>query len=325
MTDVVIVGAGPVGLACAIEVARAGFSAKVIEKGALVNSLLGYPTNMELFSTSDRLEIGGHPFASARYKPLREETIDYYRGVTRAECIDVQLYSRVLEVQGEVGHFHVKITSERTAATTTIATRYVIVATGFFDIPNWLNIPGEDLPKVAHYYKEPYTYVNQHVAIIGAKNSAAKAALQCLRNGAKVSMIVRGSEISDRVKYWIRPDLINRIESGAIGVHFNSRVTRIGPESIEIDGPSGPETLRNDFVLALTGYRPDYAFLDVMGIETEDDAARTPVYAPETHQTNRPGVYIAGTVCGGLRTGLWFIDNGRVHAKVIAGDIVSRS
>jgi bacillithiol disulfide reductase len=321
MTDAVVIGAGPVGLACAIELKRVGLSATVVEKGALVNSLIGYPTNMELFSTPDRLEIGGHPFTTSRYKPLREETMDYYRGVAAAEALSLRLYTRVLSVRGHTGRMEVEIRHEKTGEMGRIEARRVIVATGFYDIPNLLGIPGEDLPKVTHYYKEPYAYVGQKVAVIGAKNSAAKVALQCLRNGAEVTMVVRESEISDRVKYWIRPDLLNRIRNGSIKAHFNATVRSIDERSITIDGPSGIESIPNDFVLAMTGYRPDYSFLETIGIGIGDDAARTPKYDPDTFQTNRAGVYLAGTVCGGLRTGLWFIENGRRHAEIIAAHI----
>ncbi|GIV57424.1 MAG: YpdA family putative bacillithiol disulfide reductase [Bacteroidetes bacterium] len=312
MLDVIIIGAGPVGLACGIEARRNGLSARIIEKGALVNSFLGYPTNMELFSTPDLLEIGGHPFPTHRYKPLREETIDYYRRVAQVERLDVRLYERVLRVEGEAGHFVVH--TDRG----THASRFVVAATGFFDVPNRMDVPGEDLPKVTHYYKEPFAYTGMEVAVIGAKNSAAKAALECFRHGARVTLVVRGPAVSDSVKYWIKPDLENRIREGSIRAYFNTTVEAITERTIRLRTPEGPVELPNDFVLAMTGYRPDYTFLtEALGIAVADDPARTPVHDPETFETNRPGVYLAGTVCGGLNTSRWFIENGRFHAAQI--------
>lgn len=340
--DVVVIGAGPVGLACAIAAKRAGLSVSVIERGGLVNSLIGYPTNMEFFSTPDLLEIGDHPFATSRYKPLREEAIDYYRRVAEADELDIRLYTEVTGVDGARGSFRVRTTSLRGATsgyidarghgrktgphtgdraepreTQTVNATAVIVATGFFDVPNVLGVPGEDLPKVTHYYKEPYGYTGGRVLVVGAKNSAAKAALQCRRNGAEVTMVVRGSEISDRVKYWLKPDLENRIAEGAIRAYFNTTVVKISPDAVTLRTPEGQMDIENDFVLAMTGYRPDYRFLTQLGIGTENDEARTPSFDPETFETNRPGVYLAGTVCGGLRTGRWFIENGRFHAECI--------
>ncbi|MBO6575409.1 MAG: YpdA family putative bacillithiol disulfide reductase [Rhodothermales bacterium] len=312
---VIVVGAGPVGLACAIALKRADLACVVVEKGALVNSLTGYPTNMEFFSTPDLLEIGGHPFPTNRYKPLREEAIDYYRRVAQSEDLDTRLYTRVESVDGHPGAFEVSVVSRD--GPQVLPARAVIVATGFFDVPNLMGVPGEQLEKVTHYYKEPYRYSGQDVLVVGAKNSAAKAALQCHRNGARVTMVVRGPQISDRVKYWLRPDLVNRIAEGAIKAHFNSVVQAIRAREVDIQTPDGPLTLANDFVLAMTGYRPDYTFLEHLGVKAGDDAHRTPQYDPETFETNRPGIYLAGTVCGGLRTGRWFIENGRFHAEAI--------
>lgn len=346
MLDVVIVGAGPVGLACAIACKRAGLSARVVEKGALVNSLIGYPTNMEFFSTPELLEIGDHPFTTSRYKPLREEALDYYRRVAEAECLDLALFTRVTGVEGEFGAFRVRTESARpagisdaepgvsgdqaesvsaAAASATgigaeinvLQARAVIVSTGFFDVPNRLNVPGEDLPKVFHYYKEPYRFAGQRVLVVGAKNSAAKAALQCRRNGAEVTMAVRGPALSDSIKYWLRPDLENRIAEGAIRAYFNTSVSRITPSAVHLETAEGAVRLENDFVLAMTGYRPDYAFLRTLEIDEAEDEARTPAYDPETFETNRPGLFLAGTVCGGLKTGRWFIENGRFHAESI--------
>ena len=315
MYDVVIIGAGPVGLACGIEAKRLGLRCVVVDKGALVNSLLGYPINMEFFSTPELLEIGGYPFPTLRYKPSRQETLEYYRRVAQEEGLSLRLYERVLSVHGEDGSFAVE--TEKGV----IDARKVVVATGFFDVPNRLNVPGEDLPKVSHYYREAYPYVGQRVAVIGAKNSAAKVALECYRHGAEVSLIHRGSALSDRIKYWIRPDLENRIREGSIRAFLSSTVLRIEPDQIVVDGPAGHKVIGNDFVLAMTGYRPDYAFLEGLGIEIGTDEDRTPRHDPETFETNRPGMYLAGTVCGGLRTSRWFIENGRFHAGQIMGHI----
>jgi len=317
MVDVVVVGAGPVGLACALELQRAGQKVLVIEKGALVNSLVGYPTNMEFFSTPELLEIGTHPFATRNYKPRREEALDYYRRVAENENLDLALFERVNGLSGEAGAYVVH-TEHRY-----VACRFVVVSTGFFDTPNGLNVPGSDLPKVSHYYKEPYMHAKRDLAVIGAKNSAAKAALECHRNGARVTMIVRGPEVGPTVKYWIRPDLLNRIKEGSITAWFNASVDRIDERSITFTDPDGTRTIANDAVLALTGYRPDYGLLRSMGVEWDSDQARTPLYDPETFETTRKGVYVAGTVCGGLHTSRWFIENGRFHAQRIAAHVGS--
>jgi thioredoxin reductase (NADPH) len=316
--DVVVVGAGPVGLACALEVQRKGLSCLTLDKGSLVNSLVGYPTNMEFFSTPELLEIGGYPLVTSNYKPRREEVIDYYRRVASKEGLDIGLYERVTGLDGDAGAFTVR-TSHRT-----VSCAVVIVATGFFDQPNTLSIPGADLPKVSHYFKEPFAYARRKVAIIGAKNSAAKAALQCHRYGAHVTMVVRGPEIAPTVKYWIRPDLINRIAEGSIEAHFGSNVTTITDQAITVTTPSGILELENHVVLALTGYHPDYSFLKDMGVSIQDDAVETPSYDPNTFESNRAGLYLAGTICGGRHTSRWFIENGRYHAEVIAEQISGR-
>ena len=316
MLDVLIIGAGPVGLACALESQRKGLTTVIIEKGALVNSLVGYPTNMEFFSTPELLEIGGYPFPTAHYKPLREDALDYYQRVARAEKLDIRLFEKVLKLEGEQGNF--LITTDKGV----IPTRNVIVATGFYDLPNMLNIPGEDLPHVSHYYKEPYQHVAQNVVVIGAKNSSAKAALQMTRAGANVTLIVRGSEISSSVKYWIRPDLINRIAEGRITAHFNTTITAITPAAVEVRTPDGPLSIPTTFVYALTGYHPDEALLGRLGVQPNpDDEARAPLFDPATHETNRPGLFVAGTVCGGRATSRWFIENGRHHAQLIAAHL----
>ncbi|WP_238388101.1 YpdA family putative bacillithiol disulfide reductase [Hymenobacter sediminis] len=317
--DVVVIGAGPVGLACALEVQRRGFSVVTVDKGALVNSIIGYPNNMEFFSTPELLEIGGHPFPTSHYKPLREDGLDYYRRVAFTENLNLRLYERVVSLEGEPGRYEVVTEKAR------IGCRYVIIATGFYDVPNYLHVPGEDLPHVTHYYKEPYPHTGQQVVVVGAKNSSAKAALQLLRAGADVTMVVRGPEISQSVKYWIRPDLINRIKEGRIKALFNTSIQRITPETVEVQTPEGPQILPATYVYALTGYHPDFEFLAALGITCQTDAAQTPTHDADTLETNRPGVYLAGTVCGGLNTSRWFIENGRYHAQVIAARLAGET
>ncbi|WP_310393019.1 YpdA family putative bacillithiol disulfide reductase [Hymenobacter sp.] len=318
MLDVLIIGAGPVGLACALEAQRRGLRAAVVEKGALVNSLVGYPTNMEFFSTPELLEIGGYPFPVSHYKPLREDALDYYQRVASSEKLTLRLYEKVLALNGEQGDFTVTTDKDE------IRTRNVVVATGFYDLPNPLDVPGEDLPTVSHYYKEPYQHATQNVVVIGAKNSSAKAALQLTRAGAKVTLLVRGPAVSDSVKYWIRPDLVNRIAEGRITAHFNTTITAIRPGAVDVRTPDGPLTIPTDFVYALTGYHPDEALLGRLGVEPDPaDAARAPLFDPATHETTRPGLFVAGTVCGGRATSRWFIENGRHHAQLIAAHIAT--
>jgi len=312
--DTVVIGAGPVGLACAIEIQRRGHTVVVIDKGALVNSIVGYPTQMEFFSTPELLEIGGHPFPVAAYKPHREDALDYYQRVAAAEKLNLRLYERVTSLRGEAGDFVVTTDKGELRA------RAVVVATGFFDVPNPLGAPGEDLPHVSHYYKEPYAHAGRDVVVVGAKNSSAKAALALVRAGARVSLVVRGPAIAETVKYWIRPDLLNRIAEGRIRAYFNTKISAITPTTVELLTPNGPATIPADHVYALTGYRPDYKLL-VNQLELpldEADPARPPRFDPATHESGRPGVYLAGTVCGGLATSRWFIENGRHHAQLIA-------
>jgi thioredoxin reductase (NADPH) len=315
MDDVVVVGAGPVGLACAIEAKREGLTARVIEKGCLVNSIVGYPAGMEFFSTPELIEIGDYPFPVQGYKPTREEAVEYYRGVTEREALDVRLYERVLEVRGSRGDFTVVTNKGEHLA------RNVIVSTGFFDQPNPLDVPGESLAKVTHYYREPYPYVRQKVAVIGARNSAAKAALDCYRHGAEVTLIVRSEVLSDKIKYWIRPDLENRIKEGSIRTFFSTAVEEIRESTLVLRTPEGVREIANDWVVAMTGYRPDYWFLEALAITFADDPYRTPIFDETTFETARRGLYLAGTVCGGYQTSRWFIENGRFHARQIAKHI----
>lgn len=315
VVDVLVVGAGPVGLACAVAAHRQGLTARVIDKGTLVNSIVGYPAMMEFFSTPELIEIGGYPFAIPHYKPTREDAIEYYRSVTARERLDVRLYERVVAVRGAQGDFTVVTSKDEHRA------RNIVIAIGFFDQPTRLDVPGEDLPKVTHYYREPYGYVGQQVLVIGARNSAAKAALDCYRHGAHVTLVVRSAALSDRIKYWIRPDLENRIKESSIRAYFNTTVESIADATVALQTPDGRTEIPNDWVLAMTGYRPDFAFLERLGVACADDPFRTPVYDETSFETSRPGVYIAGTVCGGYDTGRWFIENGRFHAQQIATHI----
>lgn len=311
MIDVLIIGAGPVGLACGIEAQRAGLTAKIIDRGALVNSLTGYPLNMEFFSTAELLEIGDHPFPTRGAKPFREEALAYYQKVATVEKLDIHLYEEVTFIEGIDNDFTVHTTKSKYTC------RKVIIVTGFFDLPNTLDVPGDNLAKVTHYFSEPYRYARQHVAVIGAKNSAAKAALQCHRAGANVSMIIRGDEVSEKVKYWIRPDLLNRIQEGAIKAFYNTTVREIKPDELILNTPEGVISIPNDWVVAMTGYHPDYDFLAKAGVTVDTDEHRTPIHDPNTFETERKGLFMAGTVCGGMRTSRWFIENGRHHAKLI--------
>jgi thioredoxin reductase (NADPH) len=317
MLDVLVIGAGPVGLACAIEASRQGLTARVIEKGALVNSILGYPAQMEFFSTPELIEIGGYPFPIRQYKPLREDALEYYRSVAARERLDVRLYERVLDVRGGRGAFTIQTSRE------THVSRTVTAAIGFFDLPNLLNVPGENLPKVVHYYREPYAYVGQRVAVIGARNSAVKAALDCHRHGAQTTLIARSADVAASVKYWIKPDIQNRIKEGSIRAFFNTCVEEIREDAIVVRNAEGRHEIANDWVLAMTGYHPDYALLEKLGVSFADDAFRTPIFNETTFETSRPGLYLAGTVCGGYQTNRWFIENGRFHARQIAAHIAS--
>lgn len=309
--DVVIIGAGPIGLACAIEAKKAGFSYVILEKGTLVNSLYHYPLNMTFFSTSDRLEIGDTPFISHGPKPTRAEALEYYRRVTVHHGLQVRLYERVTSVNKISKSFN--ITTEKG----TYECQQVIIALGFYDLPYLLNIPGEDLPKVRHYYDEPHPYFAQRIVVVGAANSAVDVALETWRKGAEVTMVIREDALSKSVKYWVKPDMENRIAEGSIKAYYNSTLSRIEEQSVEIKTPEGNITIPNDFVLAMTGYQPPFGFMESMGLRFNDDEDHTPVYNETTMETNVPGIFLAGVVCGGLRTNKWFIENSRVHATMI--------
>lgn len=316
--DLLIIGGGPIGLACGIAAQEAGLNYVIIEKGCLVNSLYRYPQNMTFFSTADRLEIGGVPFMSINPKPRRDEALEYYRRVQGKFSLCVRLFEEVTAVDRREEDFEV------TTSKGVYRAKQVVVATGFYDIPSLLGVKGEDLPKVSHYYKDPHYYAFQKVVVIGASNSAIDAALETYRKGADVTLVIRGEGIGPRVKYWVRPDIENRIANGEIRALFRSHLTEIRPTEVDIQTPDGPITIENDFVLALTGYQPDFVFLEKIGIRLADDRTREPAYNPETMETNVPGLYLAGVVCGGMNTHVWFIENSREHARQIVRHIVSK-
>ncbi|PYF70767.1 YpdA family putative bacillithiol disulfide reductase [Pedobacter nutrimenti] len=314
--DVLIVGCGPIGMACAIEAQKAGLSYVIVEKGALVNSLYNYPVFMTFFSTSQRLEIGGVPFVSINPKPNRNESVEYYRRVAEKFSMNIRLFEKVNDVQKKPdGHFEVQ------SSKATYEVRYVIIATGFYDVPVLMDIPGENLPKVAHYYKDPHLYAFQNVVVVGANNSAIDAALETYRKGAKVTLVVRGAEIGSYVKYWVRPDIENRIKEGEIKAFFNAELEQISERSVRIRTEKGLIDQENDFVIAMTGYKPDFSMLGRLGVELEENKGGVPVYNPDTMETNLQGLYLAGVVCGGRDTHKWFIENSRVHAEQIFAHI----
>jgi len=314
--DVVIIGAGPIGLACGIEAKKAGLNYLIIEKGCLVNSLYHYPMNMTFFSTSERLEIGEVPFISNNPKPARVEALEYYRRVCSSWDLNVRFYEEVKEAKGSPeGNFSLATTKGKYSA------QAVVLALGFYDLPYLLNVPGEGLPKVKHYYDEPHPYYRQNVAVIGAANSAVDVALETWRKGAAVTMIIREPTLRESIKYWVKPDIENRIQEGSIKAFFNSSVKRITETQIEIQTPEGDKLLDNDFVMAMTGYQPPFGFMKSMGIQFHDDEFHTPVYDDQTMETNVPHLYLAGVVCGGLKTNKWFIENSRDHAKMIIKDL----
>ncbi len=316
--SLLIVGGGPIGLACGLAAQQAGLDYVIIEKGCLTNSLYNYPLNMTFFSTSERLEIGGVPFVSNNPKPIRPEALEYYRRVTTSNHLHVQLQEEVQDIIRQ-GDLYVVSTSRASYTAT-----HIIIATGFYDIPILLDIPGEGLPKVVHYYKEAHFYALQKVVVVGASNSAIDAALETWRKGAEVTLIVRKDKIGERVKYWVKPDMENRIKEGSIKVYFNSNLQAVREHEVDILTPDGIVTIPNDYVIALTGYQPNFDFLRRVGIELSDDAILKPTYNPDTMETNLPHVYLAGVVCGGMNTHLWFIENSREHAEKIVKDIVAQ-
>lgn len=316
MDDLIIIGAGPIGMNCALEAKKAGLNALMIDKGMLVNTLFHFPTNMTYFSTSQLIEIGDVPFVSHGEKPNRRESLEYFRRVFESWKLNAKFYEEVKDVVKMDDHFLVMTSKNSYLA------KAVIVSTGFYGLPVLMNVPGENLSKVRHYYDEPHPYVEQKVAIIGAANSACDVALELFHKGAEVTMIIRSDVISDRVKYWIKPNIENRIKEGSITAYFNSHVLEIKEDTIEINTPEGHLTLPNNFVLAMTGYQPDFMFLEKIGITFTNDIEPELIYDEQTHQTVIPGLYVAGVVCGGMRTNKFTIENAREHAYKIITHLV---
>lgn len=312
---VLIIGSGPIGLATAIELKKKGIESLIIERGCLVNSIYNYPVNMTFFSTSDRLEIGKIPFISHGPKPTRKEALEYYRRTAEHFELNIKLYEEVVAVNGDDGAFEVKTSKGNYRA------QKVVLATGFYGQENLMNVPGEDLPKVLHYYDEPHRYAWQNVLVVGGGNSAVDVALETYRCNANVSILVKYPELKPTVKYWVKPDIENRIKEGSITGYFNSSVIEIREHEVDIETPGGRKTIRNDFVLAMTGYRPHFGLMKKLGIDLTDDEKMMPVYNEKTLETNRKGLYVAGVVCGGMDTSRLFIENTRIHAEHIAGDI----
>tara|TARA_R110001592_G_scaffold69102_3_gene211733 strand:+ start:3581 stop:4558 length:978 start_codon:yes stop_codon:yes gene_type:complete len=317
--DIVIIGGGPIGIACGLEAKKNNLSYLILEKGPIVNSLFHYPSNMQFFSSSEKLEIDEIPFISKEAKPKRDEALEYYRRIVTSNKLNIHLFEKVEDVKKVNETF--TITSDKNIYTA----KQIVVATGFYDIPNLLNIPGENLDKVVHYYDNPHYYSGQKVAVVGASNSAIDAALECWRKGAEVSLIIRGPEVGQRVKYWVRPDIINRIEEGSIKSFYNTTVKSITKDKITLTTETADIAIDNDFVLALTGYKPNFSFLKMLGVEISNDEKKLPVYNTETMETNVKGLYLAGVICGGMETHKWFIENSRIHAKMIIKNIISNS
>jgi len=320
--SIIIIGGGPIGLACGIEAKKADIDYLILEKGCLVNSLYNYPVNMTFFSTSERLEIGGVPFVSNNPKPTRSEALEYYRRVSLQFNLNIHLFEKVNEIKQtkESGHIIYNVSSKKESYTA----NHIIISTGFYDIPYLLNVPGEELPKVTHYYKDPHFYAFQKIIIVGANNSAVDAALETWRKGAEVTMVIRGSQIGERVKYWVRPDIENRIKEGSIKAFYQSEIKEIREKDVEIVTPEGLLTLKNDWVIAMTGYQPNLDFLRKLNIRLSDDEVMKPWIDEETFETNVYNIYLAGVICGGMNTHRLFIENSREHAEKIIQTILKR-
>ena len=321
--DVLVIGAGPTGLACAIDAQRAGFSVVLVDKGCLCNSLFHYPAHMTFFTTPELLEIGEMPFSSPNQKPTRSEALEYYRKVTEHYRLNVCQYHTVLSVTGADGDFQVS-TEDQFGRKIPLRARKLIIATGYYDLPNYLGIPGEDLPKVHHYYNEPHPYFGLDVLVIGGKNSAAIAALDLWRHGVKVTLVHRGPELHRHIKYWIKPDIENRIKNGEVKAFLSSTVTQIAEDTVTLETPNGAVTLPNHFVFALTGYHPDFGFIQSLGVQLDEENDRCPVCDPATLESNVAGIYLAGVIVAGERTNEIFIENGRFHGKLIAESLNSK-
>ncbi len=315
LLDVIIIGAGPIGMACGIEAKKTGLSYAIFDKGCLVNSIYNYPKGMTFFSTSELLEIGGVPFISHQSKPNRFEALEYYRRVATTWGLNLKLYEKIAKISKNKELFVVETPKS------TYQAKSIIMATGFYDYPYLMGVEGEELPKVKHYYDEPHPYFGQKIVVVGAANSAVDVALETFRKGAEVTMVIREDKIRESVKYWVRPDIENRIASGEITAYFNSSLTKITAQSVEFSTPEGNKKIENDFVLAMTGYKPDFTFLKSLGVKFQKDQYQTPIYNEQTNESSATNVYLAGVVCGGLITNKWFIENSRVHAKLIIKDL----
>jgi thioredoxin reductase (NADPH) len=325
--DLIIIGGGPIGLACGLEAQAAGLNYVVLEKGCIVNSLYNYPANMTFFSTSDRLEIGDVPFVSNNAKPTRSEALEYYRRVALHRKMKIKLFEEVTNVVKVQNLDDVNNSDfyDIQTSKSTYQTKNIVIATGFYDIPYLMNVEGENLPKVTHYYEEPHFYALQKVVVVGANNSAVDAALETWRKGAEVTMIIRHEEVGRRVKYWAKPDIENRIKEGSIKAFFNAEVAEIREHEIDIKTPEGIVTIENDYVIAMTGYQPNLDFLRKIGITLSADEIMKPTYNDETQETNLPNVYLAGVICGGMDTHTLFIENSRIHAVKIIEKITGKS
>lgn len=316
--ELVIVGGGPIGIACGLEAQKAGIKYCILEKGCLVNSLYNYPSNMTFFSTSERIEIGGIPFVSNNIKPTRPEALEYYRRVAVSNKLKIHLQEQVISILPADDNYAINTSTQSYRA------KNIILATGFYDIPVLMDIPGEELRKVTHYYKDPHFYAMQKVVVTGANNSAVDAALETYRKGADVTMVIRGDQIGERVKYWVRPDIENRIKEGSIKAYFNSCLTAVREKEVDIRTPEGLVSIPNDYVIAMTGYQPNFEFLRSTGIKLSNDDLLQPCYNPDTMETNMANIYLAGVVCGGMNTHVWFIENSREHAERIVVHISSK-
>jgi thioredoxin reductase (NADPH) len=317
MKDLIIIGAGPIGLSCGIEAKKNNLEYLIIDKGMLVNSIFNYPTNTTFFSTSDKLEIGDIPFISHNVKPTRTEALEYYRRVSNSWELNLSLYNEVLKIKNENDYFSITTQNGK------FESRNIVICTGFYDIPYLLNIPGENLDKVLHYYNESHPYYQMDIAIVGAGNSGVDVALDTYRKGAKsVTMVIRENEVGENIKYWVKPDIMNRINNKEIQAYFNSEITEIKERNITVKTPEKSIELKNDFVLAMTGYQPNYNLLENLNVEILDDEFKTPSYNEKTMKTNIEGVFLAGVICGGLKTNKWFIENSRDHAEKILSTII---
>ncbi|MBN09068.1 MAG: hypothetical protein CMC79_01665 [Flavobacteriaceae bacterium] len=316
MKDIIIIGGGPIGMACGLACEKRDLDYYIIEKGVLVNSIFNYPLNMTFFSTSDRLEIGQIPFISQQNKPTRTEALEYYRKVAILKNLKVKLYEEVSEIKKHKNYFNVKTLKGQ------YKSKNIVIATGFYDSPYLLNVPGETLTKVRHYYSEPHPFFGMDLIIVGGANSAVDAALENYRKGAKsVTLVIRENSISKNVKYWVRPDIVNRIKDGEIKAYFNSNIIEIKEKEVLIKTPKGKKKIKNDFVLAMTGYKPNFNMLTSLGVTYKKDQYKTPVYNKKTMESKVEGLYLAGVVCGGLKTNKWFIENSREHGRKIIDSV----